>query len=300
MRRALTLAALLVAACAGPGVTEVPPGRDRVTSVALTPDGVVPGAEAAEVAERFAAARRAELAAMLPDGLTASETKLFKRFDEAGAIWAATPLGGLDFSGVSWGGGSVATMITDRHALVSAHVPREVGSELRFVTRGGWPVERRVAAKAPVTLAEGPDLDLALLTLDAPVPGGVAVYPLAAMDEATATALRGEQAPLVVTHGGRRATIGTLAYASGGGTRLVLAKGSRALGLDEAVGHEAAWGDSSHPWFWVVAGRLVLAGHTHTNQGAGAGPNYADARVRGAIEEAVAAAEAAAAARSGG
>ena len=279
---------LLAAACAGPGATEVLPGREAVTTVALGPQDALGGPEAAAGAEALADRLADEMRAVLPDGLIPDETALFKRIDASGAVWSASPLNDLDFSGIGWGGGTIVTMITDRHGIVSGHVPREVGSDVRFVTRDGWPVVRKVAAKTVLARLDSAKLDIAVVRLAEPVPSGVAVYPLAAMDRDVGVALRGQEAPLIVTHGGRRATVSTLAGAGAGGARLVLAAGSKRLGLAEDVAHAAKWGDSGHPWFFVVDGRLVLASHYHTNQAAGAGPNYADARVRAMIERAVA------------
>lgn len=295
-RAALALAYALLAACAGaslsacagPGASDVLPGRDGVTAVALGPPEVVPGAEADEAAA-LAEALTAEVGAVLPDGLTPAETALFRRYDEAGAVASASPLADLDFSGVAWGPGPIVTMITDRHGIVSAHVPKDVGAPVHLVTRDGWPVPRTVAAKAVLAPVDGVNLDIAVVRLDAPVPAGVAVYPLAAIDADVFAKLRGKEAPVVAAFAGRRATVSTLRASTDGGLRLMLSVGSRTLGLPEAAGHTAAWGDSGHPIFWVVDGELVLASHYHTNAGAGAGPNYADARVRAAVTAAVAA-----------
>lgn len=291
-RRAFLVAALvwaLAAGCAGPGATERAPGRENVRTVMLGPAEVLPGEEASAAATVLSDDLAATLMAALPRGLVPAETALFKRLDHAGGIWSASPLNAFDFSGVAWGGGVVATLVTDRHALVSAHVPRPVGSELKFVTAKGWPVTRRVAERRPVANLTAAKLDLVVLVLDEAVPGDVMVYPLGAMAPDVAAFLGRTQAPLIVTYPRRQATIGTVRAATDGSARLVLAAGSRRLGLNEAVGHSAKWGDSGHPWFWALDGQLILAGHTHTNQGAGAGPNYADARVRAAVMAAVAA-----------
>ena len=282
------LAALLLVACAAPGATEVAPGREAVTAMALGPADVLAGAEAAAAAGGVAEAMAAGVAAVLPDGLVPAETALFKRRDAGGAVWSASPLNAADWSGASWGGGTVVTMITDRHGIVSAHVPRAVGSEVRFYTRGGWPVTRTVAAKAVLAPVDGVNLDIAVARLDAPVPSGVAVYPLAAIDADVFAAMAGEGAPVVATHAGRRATVSTLYRGTDDGLRLLLEAGSRRLGLAEDVAHAAQWGDSGHPVFAVTADGPALLSHFHTSGLGGAGPNYADARVRAAVMDAVA------------
>lgn len=279
-------ACLLLVSCAGPDANRIAPGREAVRSTALGPAQAMPGAEADEAAA-LAEALTAAMRGVLPDGLTPDETALFRRYDEAGAVASASPLADLDFSGVAWGPGPVVTMITDRHGIVSAHVPKDVGAPVHLVTRDGWPVRRTVAAKTVLAPVDGVNLDVAVVRLDAPVPSGVAVYPLAAIDEDVFTALWGEEAPVVTAFAGKRATVSTLRGGTDGGLRLMLSVGSRALGLPEAAGHAAAWGDSGHPIFWLVNGEFVLASHYHTNAGAGAGPNYADARVRAAVMAAV-------------
>ena len=278
----------LLSACAGPGATEVAPGRDAVTTVRLGPEDALAGAEADEAATALAEALTAGVRAVLPDGLAPEETALFRRYDDAGAVASASPLADLDLSGVAWGPGPIVTMITDRHAIVSAHVPKDVGAPVRLVTRDGWPVARTVAAKTVLAPVDGTNLDIAVVRLDAPVPADVRTYPLAVIDAGVFARLRGKGAPVVATFAGRQATVSTLRGATDDGLRLMLSIGAPTLGLPEAAGHAAQWGDSGHPIFWVAGGELVLASHYHTSAGAGAGPNYADARVRAAVEAAVA------------
>ena len=287
-------AAALLSACAGPGATEVPPGREVVRTVPLGPEDALAGAEAEAGAKALAETLTAAMAEALPRGLVPEERRLFRRRAKEGAVRSASPLADLDLSGVSWGGGTVVTLVTDRHAIVSAHVPRPVGSTVRFYTREGWPVDREVAAKVKrPRLPDGTPVDIAVVALDAPVPGGVAVYPLPRADQDVMAALAREAPPLLVTFRQAHATVGTLDRVRAGGARLRLAASSRRLGLSEEVGHAAAWGDSGHPWFWVTPDGLVLAGHTHTDEGAGAGPNYADEAVRAAVEAAIAETDAA-------
>lgn len=276
------LAALVLAACAAPG-----PPRG-LTVVPLGPQAPVTSEEAGEAAQELAAWMADGLSAALPDELTAEDSVLFGKKDEWGRRKSRSALNALDLTGIGWGRGAVVTLITDSHAIVAAHVPRPVGSLVVFYDKEGFEILRSVAAKTRVPREAGTDLDLAVVRLDQPVPADIMVYPLPAVAPQVAGRLGLHDAPVLVTYKGRRASVGSIAGTSAGGLRVLLRKGSRRLGVPEALGHAAERGDSSHPSFWVVDGRMLLASHYHADAMAGIGPNYADARVRAAIEAAIA------------
>ena len=281
---AAVLAALVacsLTACLGPDA-RVPEGRDAVRTVPL--------AEAEALTQA--------VADVVPADLRPDERALFRRRGEAGAVWSASPMNGFDLTGLSWGGGRAA-LVTDRHVVFAAHgIFPQVGGTLTFYDRDGWPIVREVVAKAVLPRLGGADLDVAVGRLDAPVPGGVAIYALPEVDPVALAAMARARPPVVVTfaRGGRDrngdlgwdafATVSSLARVTAGGARVVYARQTPLLD-DPETEHAALWGDSSSASFLAQDGTLLLFSHYHTNQGAGAGPNYADGRVQALLREAI-------------
>ena len=288
----LPVAAL--AACAGQEASFVLPGRD-VVSLRPLPPMVAEQAGADRLADESLSALRARL----PRRTDETDGALFRRKDDVGAIWSAAALTALDLSGVAWGPGAMATLITDRHVIASAHVIGPVGNHVTFYTREGWPIRRVVTAKAELRRdpQAGAPLDTVVARLDAPVPSGVQVYPLAAAPEGGVERLAAARMPVIVTYRNGRIGIGTLFGTRGAGARVSYAEGHLGLGPLEGLTRRARGGDSGHPSFLLVNGELLLFSHYHTNELAGAGPAYAEPSVRDAITEAIRRLDAEAAAR---
>ena len=271
-------ALLVLLSCAGPDVS-VAPGREAVRVAAVPP----------------LRALEAEMAAGVPADLRPQERALFVRRGAGGAVWSASPLSRFDLTGVSWEGGRAA-LVTDRHVVFSAHTPTpRKGGTLTFYDRDGWPVTRRVTATAALPRLRGADLDAVVGLLDAPVTAGVAVYALpdggalgdlaAARPPVLVTFARGGRKPTGEVGWGAFATAATLARVSAGGARVVYAE--REALRHPSARHDAMWGDSGSPSFLATEDGLLLLSHYHTSEGAGAGPNYADPRVQGLLEDAI-------------
>lgn len=175
----------------------------------------------------------------------------------------------FDFSGVSWNDNRTATAISRRHVAMAGHFTRHLATPLVFHDREGRPHKRRLVGITPLHQLG----DIAIGTLDAPLPPEITHYPLAAPGDATY--LRA----VLVTDQTRTISI----------HRIGPVKGRRVqLGYDPKIDRRhrrnLVVGDSGNPAFIIQGGQLRLL-TTFTSGGPGMGPFYGHPDIRSRISE---------------
>jgi hypothetical protein len=94
-----------------------------------------------------------------------------------GFIYDASKFTGVGYI-TSGGDGRQFTLVTPRHVLCASHYRPSAGvDQVRFVDTSGTVITRSFTAVTMLLQAPGTNSDLALCTLDAPLPPTVAVYP---------------------------------------------------------------------------------------------------------------------------
>ncbi len=198
--------------------------------------------------------------------------------------WAAT----LDLSGVAWDSPRAGTLIHPRYVVFASHFPRRVDEELTFHDREGRPLVRKIVAKRKIHRIRTPDLSVA--RLDRPVPDTVATYPLFGLGTHSPHTLVG--APLIVTDQERRAHVFRINQVTRRqGFVIVVARPPLGRELGAAWQERLQRGDSGHPAFTLLGGRLVLVS---TLKGGGwtcQGPFMGDGRLQNAVAGAILAME---------
>ncbi len=178
----------------------------------------------------------------------------------------------FDLTGVSWNDTRTATAISRRHVVMAAHFIRPTTVPLIFHDRSG---ARHVRTITRVQTLGGVG-DIAIGSLNAPLPPGVAHYPLA-------TAADGEPMRLaLVTDQTMTLSLHRIGRVSAG--RVML--GYDPL-IPKTYNRNLIVGDSGNPAFAISGGNLRLL-TTFTTGGPGTGPFYGDPAVSAAVNAAMA------------
>ncbi len=177
----------------------------------------------------------------------------------------------FDFTGVSWNDTRTATAISRRHVVMAGHYVRDPSSPVIFHDSAGRPHARHLIGITHLRKLG----DIAIGTLNAPLPPQIRHYPLAHPQDVK------PMMPVMVTDQTRTISIHRL-----GG----LAEGRVILGYDPKI-PRGYWrnlvtGDSGNPAFISANGRLHLL-TTFTTGGPGTGPSYADPQIRQAVLDAL-------------
>ena len=175
----------------------------------------------------------------------------------------------FDFSGVSWNDPRTATAISRRHVVMAGHFMRHMSTPVVFHARDGTAHTRRLTGITPL----GGLGDIAVGTLDSPLPPEIAHYPLAAPADAT------YKRAVLVTDQTRTISIHRIGPVDG--RRVQLGYDPE---LDRRYWCNLKTGDSGNPAFIVKNGRLHLL-TTFTNGGPGRGPFYGHPDIRARIQE---------------
>ncbi len=226
--------------------------------------------EEASLAEHL----NANLDAIAPENTDGTFPSLFGRYDKVEqSTWADNWTKLLDFSGVAWDQPQSGTLITDRFLLLARHFTRPNGSEVKFTDRNGDLVVRTLIAQKFARF-DSFDLrtDITVALLDKPVPETVAIYPL------LSSAIHPDDligAKLLSTYKDKTVAISAISRFDlfGNDSEVVTTSADPEL-VDPSWDRSAVRGDSGHPSFLILDGRLVLfSGHTFTGSGT-KGPFY--------------------------
>jgi len=175
----------------------------------------------------------------------------------------------FDFSGVSWNDPRTATAISRRHVAMAGHFPRHVSTPVVFHDRNGVAHSRQLVG---ITSLQ-PLGDIAIGTLNEPLPPEIIHYPLAAASDAT------YKRAVLVTDQNRNVFIHRIGPVR---DRKVQ------LGYDPAIDRrywrKLVHGDSGNPAFIIKDGRLQLL-TTFTTGGPGMGPFYGHPDIRARITD---------------
>ncbi len=229
-----------------------------------------------------------QLASVIPASPSTADKQLFANYDADGpSTWAANWTRNLDFTGVAWDSAKAGTLIHQQYVVFASHFPRRLGEELTFHDREGVVVKRRIASKKIIHRVRTPDVTVA--RLDRPVPETIAHYPMLPLGHNYRPVLVG--APLIVTDKQRQVHLFRI-------NRLER-QGYEELGARPGMGRElaAAWrerlekGDSGHPAFILINGRLILVSTLKGGGWASKGPFFGGRRLQTAIVAAMSALE---------
>ena len=226
-------------------------------------------------------------AQVIPVRPAESERSLFVHYDKNGQSWRAPHWASkLDFTGVAWDSAKAGTLIHPQFVVFASHFPRRKGETLVFHDRSGRPVRRKILGRVIVNRIKDPDLTVAML--DAPVPSSIRHYPILPPGH-NYRVLNG--APLLVTDKERKVHVFRI--------NRVSQAGYEQIGARPALRHEygAAWGerlekgDSGHPAFIILKGRLVLVSTLKGGGWASKGPFFGGQRNQRAMIGAMASLE---------
>ena len=204
--------------------------------------------------------------AFLPDNF--ERGRVFRVYLPGGrSIPASNWTANFDFSGIAWNDPRTATAISRRHVVMAGHFARSPATPLHFHARDGTAHTRRL-----VGITHLKDLgDIAVGTLDEPLPPEIARYPLAAPGDAT------YKRPVLVTDQTRTISIHRIGPV--GRRRVQLGYDPE---IDRRYWRNLVAGDSGNPAFIIKNGRLHLL-TTFTNGGPGRGPFYGHPEIRAAL-----------------
>lgn len=222
---------------------------------------------------------------IVPVASTSVSRDLFVRYDAQGGptYWSPGWTATLDFTGIAWDNAKAGTLIHPQFVVFASHFQRRKGETLTFHERSGRAVKRKIARKAIIHRITNPDLTVAML--DRPVPSTITHYPIPPAGH-DYRVLNG--APLLVTDKERKVHLFRI--------NRVSQEGFEQLGARPALGHEfgAAFserlerGDSGHPAFVVVQGKLVLASTLKGGGWASKGPFFGGDRIQRSLMAAMA------------
>ena len=224
-----------------------------------------------------------QLTDLAPEAVSARDKELFARYSKSGpSVWSDGWTSKLNFSGVAWDAPQAGTLIHPQFVVFASHFPRRKGESLTFHDRAGRPVKRKIFARAMINRVTNPDLTVAML--DQPVPSTVTHYPLLPVGH-DYRVLNG--APLLITDKERKLHLFRI--------NRVSRNGFEQIGARPALGHEYGSGlaerlekgDSGHPAFVLVNGRLVLASTLKGGGWASKGPFFGGSKVQAAIQRAI-------------
>ena len=248
-----------------------PPGLGGPKEMAPTPRELRRGGPAEYL--------NAQLRSLIPSVPKAGDKQIFAHYAAKNrSVWASNWTRALDFSGVAWDSSKAGTLVHPQFVVFASHFQRRLGEELTFHDRLGQPVRRKIAAKVVVHTVRSPDVTVARLNL--PVTERVAHYPIlpAGFDYGVLSG-----AALLVTDKQRSVHLFRI--------NRVSQEGFEELGARPALGEEfgAAWqerlekGDSGHPAFVVIKGKLVLVSTLKGGGWSSTGPFYGGQRLQSAI-----------------
>lgn len=196
--------------------------------------------------------------------------RVFRAYLPGGkAIMANNWTSQFDFSGVAWNDNRTATAISRRHVVMAGHFTRHMATPLVFHDRDGRAHTRRMVGITPLHRLG----DIAIGTLDSPLPPEIAHYPLAAPGDAS------YKRAVLVTDQTRTISV----HRIGPVKRRRVQLGYDPL-IDRRYWRTLVVGDSGNPAFVIDNGRLRLL-TTFTTGGPGMGPFYGDPEIRNRIAQ---------------
>lgn len=175
----------------------------------------------------------------------------------------------FDFTGVAWNDKRTATAISRRHVAMAGHFPRHVSTPVVFHDRNGVAHTRRLVGITPLQHLG----DIAIGTLNEPLPPGISHYPLAAPGDAT------YKRAVLVTDQTRVISIHRIGPVRGRQVQL-----GYDPEIDRRYWRKLVFGDSGNPAFIIKGGRLHLL-TTFTTGGPGRGPFYGHPDIRARLSE---------------
>lgn len=164
----------------------------------------------------------------------------------------------FDFSGVSWNNNRTATAISRRHVAMAGHFTRHLSTPLVFHDRDGRPHVRKLVGITPIQELG----DIAIGTLDTPLPPEITHYPITTMSDAQ------YKRAVLVTDQTRTISIHRIGPVNG--RRVQLGYDPK---IDRRYWRNLVYGDSGNPAFTIHGDRLYLL-TTFTTGGPGMGPLY--------------------------
>ena len=224
-----------------------------------------------------------QLTQVAPDAISAADKEVFAAYEESGpSVWSTSWTSKLDFTGVAWDNAKAGTLIHPQFVVFASHFARRKGESLTFHDRAGRPVKRKIARRAMIHRIKDPDFTVAML--DQPVPPTVTHYPILPVGH-DYRVLNG--APLLVTDKERKVHLFRI--------NRVSRTGYEQIGARPALGHEYGSGlaerlekgDSGHPAFVLVNGRLVLASTLKGGGWATTGPFFGGSKIQAALQQAI-------------
>ncbi len=229
-----------------------------------------------------------ELQAVLPLQKGSGAERLFVFYQEKGqSQWFPNWAGKLDFTGVAWDDAKAGVLIHPQYVVFASHFPRRVGETLTFHDRSGRPIQRKLTARRRIHQIRNPDVTVG--KLDQPVPDTVTSYPLlpTGIDYRV---LNG--APLLVTDKERKVHVFRINRVSQHGYEKIGARPALGEELGSGWSERLERGDSGHPAFVVVGGRLVLVSTLKGGGWGTLGPFFGGERLQRAVLRAIATLEA--------
>lgn len=194
--------------------------------------------------------------------------KLFRSYNPAGkSEWANNWTSRFDLTGVSWNDPRTATAISRTEVVMAAHFIRPANRSFVFHDRQGNPHFRTVRNVRRL----GALGDIAVATLDQPLPPSVTHYPLADPTDAT------QKRAVIVTDQTMQLSVHRIGSVQT--NRVILGNDPQ---IPKTYWRNLVSGDSGNPAFIIENGRLHLL-TTFTTGGSGTGPFYGFPPIREAL-----------------
>lgn len=180
----------------------------------------------------------------------------------------------FDFTGVAWNDRKTATAVSRKHVVMASHFTRDPSTPLVFHDRAGNPHTRRL-----IGIRHLPSLgDIAIGTLDSPLPPQITQYALVTAAEAA------PMTAVLVTDQNRTVSIHRIGFFRD--RRVFLGYDPQ---IDKRLHRNLVVGDSGNPAFVIGKdGKLRLL-TTFTTGGPGSGPFYGQPEVREGVMRVLAA-----------
>ena len=213
-----------------------------------------------------------------------TDKEVFARYRKDGvAQWSTNWTANLDFTGVAWDSPRAGVLVHPRYVLFASHFQRRTGETLVFHDRTGRPHRRRLLKKKTIHRVGTPDVTVG--QLDLPVPNSITHYAVLPPGY-DYRLLNG--AKFVVTDYARRVHLFRINRVQQSGYEQV--GGRKGIGTDiHSDWHKhLVPGDSGHPAFLVIQGRLVLLSTLKGGGWASQGPFYGGPTLQNAIVRAIA------------
>lgn len=222
-----------------------------------------------------------------PPTFVPNDQLVFSNITGGIATWATNWLANIDLTGQNWTYGAGAevsrggTLITTRHVVHADHWKIDVGQTVGFYDSNGNSVERTIIAVNSVTTStKGTPTDIAVGTLNSPVPDSIMVYPVLSefddgyegMNEAL------YKTPYLMFNQQKKAYVNRVDTVSSD-----YSKALPNTAVPSFMTLNAIVGDSGKPDFIIVEGIPVLMS-THTQNGYGHGPYYGSLKNQQGIE----------------